>query len=307
MTDVTADYLALRREVGAVGLPRDVVRVHGPDALTFLQGQLSADVAALGPGDSTWSLLLQPQGKVDAWLRVTRRADAADGSQDVVIDLDGGAGEAAVKRLERFKLRVDATIESLDWVCIALRGPAAASVDVSATGAALVLPVDWRGLPGVDLLGPSVSVPDGVHEGGLDAFTNVRVEQGWPVMGAELDDTVIPAEAGQWLIDSSVSFTKGCFTGQELVARIDSRGGNTPRHLRGVVVGTNVIPPVGAEIVVNGEVRGTLTSVGESLDLRAPVALAYVHRSVDVPAEVTLRWDGGDAPARVVDLPLITE
>ena len=306
MTDVTADYLALRREVGAFELHRDVLSVRGADAVTFLQGQLSADVAALSPGDSTWSLLLQPQGKVDAWLRVTRRDDPAEGVQDVVIDLDGGAGAGAVTRLERFKLRVDAIIETLDWTCVALRGPDAASVDVSATGADLVLPVDWRGLPGVDLLGAAVTFPAGVAVTGILAAHNVRVEQGWPALGHELDDSVIPAEAGQWLIDSSVSFTKGCFTGQELVARIDSRGGNTPRQLRGVIVTTNVIPPVGAEIVADGQVRGTLTSVGESLDLRAPVALAYVHRSVDVPAEVTLRWDGGQAPARVVDLPLIT-
>jgi tRNA-modifying protein YgfZ len=305
MTDVTTEYLALRRGVAAAVPARDVVSVRGADAVTFLQGQLSADVAALGVGESVWSLLLQPQGKVDAWIRVTRRDDPGEGVQDLVLDVDGGAGEAVIRRLERFKLRVDATIESLDWRCVALRGPDAPSVDVGGLGAELVLAVDWRGLPGVDLLGPDVRLPEGVTVAGPDALTNVRVEQGWPAMGAELDGSVIPAEAGQWLVDRSVSFTKGCFTGQELVARIDSRGGNTPRHLRGIVVAANVIPPVGAEIVVDGEVRGALTSVGESLDLRAPVALAYVHRSVEVPTEVTLRWDGGQVPARVVDLPLL--
>jgi glycine cleavage system aminomethyltransferase T len=95
-----------------------------------------------------------------------------------------------------------------------------------------------------------------------------------------------------------------------LVARVDSRGNNTPRRLRGIVVGTNVLPPVGAEIVVDGVVRGALTSVGESLDLRAPVALAFVHRSVEVPSEVLLRWSAPDgapaeAPAQVRELPLI--
>ena len=114
----------------------------------------------------------------------------------------------------------------------------------------------------------------------------------------------IPAEVGPWVIDASVSFTKGCFVGQELVARIDSRGGNVPRHLRGVVAGRRTCcPPVGAELVVDGEVRGTLTSVGESLDLRAPIALAFVHRSVEPPVEAEVRWTGGSAPARVVALP----
>ena len=105
-------------------------------------------------------------------------------------------------------------------------------------------------------------------------------------------------------------FTKGCYTGQELVARIDSRGSNTPRHLRGIVLGENVLPPVGAEVVVDDKVRGTLTSVGESLDLRAPVALAFMHRSVEPGASVMLRWssstgDAVEAVARVRELPLV--
>jgi folate-binding Fe-S cluster repair protein YgfZ len=102
-----------------------------------------------------------------------------------------------------------------------------------------------------------------------------------------------------------VSFTKGCFTGQELVARIDSRGGNVPRHLRGVVVLENALPPVGAKLVVDGKEVGALTSVAESLDRRAPVALAYVGRAVEPPADVTVSWDGGSAKARVETLPLV--
>lgn len=299
-TDRTPEYLAIRREAAVVPLRRDVLGVQGSDAVGFLQGQLSADVAALAVGESTWSLLLAPQGKVDAWIRVTRTAESR-----LVIDVDGGWGDVVAARLNRFKLRVDAAIEPLDWTCVALRGPSVRSVDVSGTGAELALTVDWRGLPGVDLLGPAVTVPDGLTVAGADALLGVRVEQGWPTMGAELDDSVIPAEVGQWFIDSSVSFTKGCYTGQELVARIDSRGGNTPRHLRGVVVGADVPAPEGAEIVVDDRVRGTLTSVGTSVDLGARVALAYVHRSVGVPAPVTLRWSDGQAPAQVVDLPML--
>jgi folate-binding protein YgfZ len=124
-------------------------------------------------------------------------------------------------------------------------------------------------------------------------------------MGHELTDQTIPVEAGQWLIDASVSFTKGCYTGQELVARIDSRGGNVPRHLRGIVVGTNVVPPVGATVEVDGKEVGAITSVAESLERRAPVALAYVRRAVEPPADVTLTWEGGSAPARVEELPLV--
>jgi folate-binding protein YgfZ len=298
--DVTDGYLALRRGVGAFRMARDVLAVRGADAVTFLQGQLSADVAALPIGGSTWSLVLQPQGRIDAWIRVTRTAE-----DEVLVDVDGGAGDAVVARLERFKLRVDAEIERLDRECVALRGPEVDEVDTATASAELVLPVDWRGLPGVDLIGPSVGIPSGAPEVDDLAAHNVRVEQGWPEMGHELGGDVIPAEVGQWFVDASVSFTKGCYTGQELVARIDSRGGNVPRHLRGVVLGTNVLPPEGAAVLAGGEDRGVLTSVGESLDLRAPVALGYVHRTVDVGAEVTVAWDGGTAPARVVDLPMV--
>ncbi len=311
MTDVTADYLALKREVAAVRVPRDVIRAFGADAVSFLQGQMSQDVTGMAAGESRRALLLEPQGKVDAWVRVWGRRVA----DEVLIDVDGGAGQAVLDRLNRFRLRVKVELELLDWECVALRGPATPPVDDPSLVAELKGEVDWAGVRGVDLLGPEVHLPPNIPVAGLDAYESVRIEAGWPSMGRELGadvvPLVIPAEAGQWLIDGSVSFTKGCYTGQELVARVDSRGGNTPRHLRGVVLGANVLPPAGAEVVVDGEVRGTLTSVGESLDLRAPVALAYVHRSVEPGAQVVVRWGGdeggpeGEAPAQVRALPLV--
>jgi folate-binding protein YgfZ len=223
---------------------RDVLDVTGPDAESFLQGQLSQDVAALRAGESAWSFLLQPQGKVDALLRVTR----LDGDR-WRIDVDGGWGDAVRARLERFKLRVKADIEDGD-------------------------PMD-------------VAEPY--------ADERARIEAGWPRMGAELTDRTIPAETG--IVDRTVSFTKGCFTGQELVARIDSRGGNVPRHLRGITLATDGVP-VGAELVVGAKVVGALTSVA------GDVGLAYVTRDVEPPADVTVRWDGGETSGRVAALPL---
>ena len=294
--DPIGDYLALRREAGAVWLPRDFLRVHGPDTVRYLQGQLSQDVAGLAVGGSADSLLLQPQGKVDALVRVTRT-----GAEEMVIDVDGGFGEAVEARLARFKLRVKAEIEPLAWRCLAIRGPQAH--DVQAAGG-IVVPADWPGLPGVDVLGESPVVPDGVRLCGLDAWEAVRIEAGIPAMGSELTDRTIPAEAG--VVERTVSFTKGCYTGQELVARIDSRGGNVPRRLRGVLVARNVLPPVGATVVAGGKEVGSLTSVAESLDRRAPVALAYVRREVEPPVDAEVRWEGGSAPARVEALPLVT-
>ncbi len=294
--DVAGDYIALRQGVGAVWLPRDFVRVHGPEAVSFLQGQVSQDVAALAPGSSAHSFLLQPQGKVDALVRVTRT-----GEEEMVVDVDGGFGEAVQSRLQRFKLRVKAELEPLPWKCLALRGPIAHDVEVD--GGGLVLANDWPGLPGVDVVGEAPSVPPGVRTCGPEAWEAVRIEAGIPAMGAELTEKTIPAEAG--IVDRTVSFTKGCFTGQELVARIDSRGGHVPRHLRGILVATNVIPPVGAEVSVEGRAVGSLTSVAESLQRRAPVGLAYVKRDVEVPAEAEVRWEGGSAPARIEALPLV--
>jgi folate-binding protein YgfZ len=270
-----------------------VVRVSGPDAQSFLQGQCSQDVVALSIGESGWSLLLQPQGKVDALLRITCRGD-----QEFVLDVDGGFGPAVVSRLQRFKLRVKADIEPLEWRCLAVRGPASATV--ARAGGELMLDAGWPGLPGVDLLGPEPAVPDGLALGGDEVFELVRIEAGTPRMGAELTERTIPAEAG--IVERTVSFTKGCFTGQELVARIDSRGGHVPRRLRGVVVSGDA--EAADRLLVDGQEAGTLTSVA-----RAPAgtvsALAYVRRDVASPADAVVDREGRPG-ATILDLPLVS-
>jgi folate-binding protein YgfZ len=239
------DYEALRNEVGAAWLSRDVIRVSGPDAVSYLQGQLSQDVENLSVGASAEALLLSPQGKIDALVRVTRTDD-----DEILMDVDGGYGDAVIERLRRFKLRTKADIESAEgWRCLSLRGPAVADLGLgSRRWDGLTLPADWPGLPGVDLLGTRPSVPEGVRECGMAAWEAVRIEAGIPRMGAELTERTIPAEAG--VVERTVSFTKGCFTGQELVARIDSRGSRVPRHLRGVVMSGSgdIAPSVGAVV-----------------------------------------------------------
>ena len=303
-TDLTADYVALHQEAGAVWVPRDFISVRGPDAVAFLQGQLSQDVEPLGVGASALSWLLQPTGKVDALLRVTRCRD-----DELVLDTDAGWGERVVARLEKFKLRTKATIEALPWRCLALRGSKVQELlTVQTDPGSLRVPAWPEGPPGVDVLGDDVVVPTGFRECSVEAWEALRIEWGLPKMGAELDERTIPAEAGEALIAATVSFSKGCYTGQELVARIDSRGGKVPRRLRGVVIATNVVPPVGATVRVadgDGKDVGALTSVAESLERRAPVALAFVSRSVEPPADVTVVWDGGEAVARVEALPLV--
>ena len=262
-------------------LARDVIAVRGPDALTFLQGQLSQDVAALPAGGSADTFLLQPAGKVEAFLRVTKLAD-----DDLLLDVDGGFGDAVIARLERFKLRTKATLERLPWRAVQVRGEGAHGVAVP--HGALALPADWPGLPGVDLLGPDVSLPAGVRPASAEELESVRIAAGTPRMGAELDERTIPAEAG--VLDRAVSFTKGCYTGQELVARIDSRGGNVPRRLRILEV-AGPPPAPGTDVTVDGAVVGHVTSAALRGD--GSVTLAYLGRAVAVPAAV----DVGGVPS----------
>lgn len=314
MSDVSGDYLALRRDIGARVEPVDVVRVSGDDAVSYLQGQLSQDVSTLAEGTARWSLLLEPQGKLIAQVRVWRSGD------DLLVEVDEGAGQRVVDRLRRFLLRVKVELALESWQRLSLRGPGTASLEPAglAPESGVAARSIWQGIDGIDVLAPAGGDLAGsgadLVRVGPEAFESVRVESGWPRHGAEIDlddePSLIPAELGAWLVDASASFTKGCYTGQELVARVDSRGSNTPRKLRGLVLGTNVLPPVGASVVVDGEVRGAITSIGESLDLRAPVALAFVHRSVEPGVEVALRWTGPsgepvEAVAQVRELPLV--
>jgi len=332
--DLAAQVTALRHGTGAYLLPRDVFSVRGDDATAYLQGQLSQDIAALAVGASADSLLLQPDGKLSALLRVTR-VDA----QGFVLDTDAGFGDTMIARLKKFLLRSKVEIERLDWRCVALRG---AGVETAAAGlrAALAeagvldLPFEWNGWHGVDLLGPKDVVldptagllPEGITSCGRDAAEACRIASGIPAMGSELTDKTIAAEAGG-LVERTVSFTKGCYTGQELVARVDSRGNNVPRRLVGVLGGADpdadrlafgMTLHAGAEHdpadvpdvpdVVTDKVLGTITSAAWSPELDTWIALAYLHRTVEAPGPVRIRSGdglGGARPARVALLPLI--
>jgi folate-binding protein YgfZ len=349
--DLAVQVAALRHGAGAYLLPRDVFAVRGDDATAYLQGQLSQDIAALAVGSSADSLLLQPDGKLTTLLRVTR-VDA----NGYVLDTDAGFGDTMVARLKKFLLRSKVEIERLEWRCLALRGAgvesAAAGLRAALGEAGLLDPLfEWNGWRGVDLLGPKDVVldpatgplPEGIIACGRDAAEACRIASGIPAMGSELTDKTIAAEAG--LVDRSVSFTKGCYTGQELVARLDSRGNNVPRRLVGIVGGTEpeadrlafgmtlhapLAPAEGSAALAAGpadvaadvaddpaaaaddpaadKVVGAITSAAWSPELDAWVALAYLHRTVEAPGAIRVRSGdglGGARSARVALLPLI--
>jgi tRNA-modifying protein YgfZ len=226
-------------------VPRDFVRISGPDARPFLQGQLSQDIDTLEPGSTRLSFLLQPTGKVDAFVRVSCIAQEA-----YLLDVDAGWGDAVVDRLQRFKLRTVADIARVGgWQCIA-------ELHDGVVVEEIVDDIDIEG------------VPDDLEE-----YESLRIRSGMPAMGHEIDDTTIPASLGQSVIDAAVSFTKGCFTGQELVARIDSRGGSAPTKL----VGYRGDAAPGDPVVIDGREVGRITSAARG------VALALVRRDVEVP------------------------
>jgi folate-binding protein YgfZ len=336
-TNLGAEYEALRHGVGAHQLDRDVLSVSGADAASYLQGQCSQDVEGMPIGGSADALLLSPQGKIDALVRVTRRA-----ADVFIIDTDAGYGEVVDARLKRFRLRVEVEIEPLPWSCVAIRGPEADgwAVTLPADGAdpgtgagmgpdgVLRLPVEWPGLSGFDLVGPLPApggpiddwVDPGVLRCGDAAWEAVRIEAGVPVNGREITDSTIAAEVG--LVERTVSFTKGCFTGQELVARLDARGSKVARKMSGLVLGAGApggvegsagheLPPTGAAVLtVDGEFEvGHLTSVAWSPGLRAAVGLALLHRRIAPPAQVVVCWtadgDPRQAAAEARPLPLV--
>lgn len=247
-----------------VPVERDVVTVTGADAKSYLHSQLSQDVASMAPGDVRPSFLLEPNGRIVALLRV-----AAATHDRFVLDSDPGTGEAIVARLQRFKIRVSADIESQRqrWRAVrALAQGEAARIDVA-------LPA-WRGDgTAVDVFGSSVPLPSWVEPGNVERLEFERIRAAWPSYGREMNEESIPAETG--VVDLAVSFTKGCYPGQELVERMDSRGTIAPRVV--VAIRRDAGAAVGDDVVVDGEVVGMLTSVathdGET------VALAKVKRA----------------------------
>lgn len=308
--DATGEYLALRTSCGVVEGVHDLVWVRGPDTVRFLDGLLSRALDRLDSGSAGRSLLLSPQGKLRAtlWCLV--------GDEEVGLVADAGRGDVIVEDLNRFKIRVDVDIIKGDAV-VDVWGPTASAVLESAGisppdaekwtrrdgGIVASLPFQRSSLPRYVMTGVGVAdlAAAGAVRAGGAATTAVRIEVGEPVTGVDLDERTIPQEAD--VVDGSVDFDKGCYLGQELVARIDSRG-HVNRHLRGIVVDTNVLPPQGAEVRVDDATVGRLSSVAESLELRAPIALALIRREVQPGSRVVLHWDGGEAGARVEALPL---
>lgn len=259
----------------STSLTRDVITARGDDARSFLHSQLSNDISSLGIGTSCYSFVLEPTGKVSALLRVRCVAD-----DHFELDVDEGCGEHALARLTKFKIRVKCEFALSSQPVMALRGLDAAtrSKALAQSGAIAA----WREVDGaVDVFGSEAApaatadAPDIAASGAdLDRYHVERVRCCWPIFGVDISGDSIPAETS--LVDVCVSFTKGCYPGQELVERMDSRGSSAPRRLMRLPARPTPGSPictVGESYMVNGVEFGRCTSVA------GEYALVMVARS----------------------------
>ncbi len=280
MIDQSAAVDLLASGVVAFRAERDIIVATGADVGEYLHGQVSQAVTSMADGSSAWTFLLDPQGRIAAWMRMTRVDD-----QTYWLDMDPGAGESAPARLERFKLRVDCTFELSTAEIIAVRGPAA---DPATASSGVVASLNWPEAAGFDLLGPEAAVPAGVEEADGSVLEAHRIALRIPVMGREIAEKTIPAELG--VVEMSADFTKGCYVGQELVARVDSRGNNTPRTMRGVTIAAMPEGELPVPLLQGGAEVGLLTSAAALGD--SVVGLASVKRAADLDQPLVLGADG---------------
>ena len=239
---------------------RDVIIVQGDDAQTFLHSQLANDIESLAVGASIHSLLLEPTGHVSALVRVVRHEDTV-----FTLDLDAGFVDEVIVRLQRFVLRAKVTLRRSDWVVRAFRGPHVAREIGVGPGRAIPY---WGSEDEIDVVGDVSLLPTLGEATEPERIDYSRADSRWPKLGVDVLVGDIPGTTG--VLSVAVSFTKGCYPGQELVERMDSRGTMAPvvvRALQRDGLG------VGARVMENDQSVGTVTSIGSR------IALARIART----------------------------
>ena len=251
--------------------PRAFVAVTGEDAEDYLQRMVSNDVAALAPGDSCDALLLTAKARVIAPLRILRRAD-----NDFLLLTEPELGDTVASHLTRMRLAAKVEIARETHESYLLLGSEAAP------DGTVALATDDYGVPAFEVLDalPDPALPRlDDHE-----LEELRIRAGTPRWGREIDDRVLPAEAG--LVGRAVSFTKGCYPGQEPIARLHYRG-RANRGLRVLEIDDERVPAYDAELSYEGKIVGRVTSAAKTEDGHV-VALAYVRAEVPEDAELEL-------------------
>jgi tRNA-modifying protein YgfZ len=325
--ELDAQYRQLREECGVLDRSeRGKLVLRGAEAAEYLQGQLTNDIEALELGEGCYAALLDRKGHMQADMRVLncsgapfpgisgKRRTGTEEAAAVWVDTEPEGLAVAKRHLEMYKIGRDVAIEDVtaERAILSLIGPRSAeiagapplpehaceSLSVGGIGCFAVGTAF-----GIDLIIPSEDAERlraalsqaGAVGVGPEAAEILRIERGTPRFGAEMDSSTMPAEAG--IVDKAVDFEKGCYIGQETVARLHYRG-KPNRHLRGLRLSAPVAP--GAPLALGdrevGRVGGSCVS-----PVHGPIALAILRREAELGAELAVGEDG--VTARVVDLP----
>lgn len=309
--ELDGQYRALREEAGYLDRSsRGMLTVKGPDAAEYLQGQLTNDIEALAPEQGCYAALLDRKGHLQADMRVLRLSGG-----EIWLDLEPETTERALKHLRTYSIGREVEIEDVGglWSITSLIGPAAGRV----AGFERLEPEhrqafrNWEGTEvlavatdlGLDLItrtDAAESLRGLLRDGSAvevteDAAEILRIESGRPRFGRELSEAVMPAEAD--LEERAISFTKGCYIGQEPVARLHYRG-KPNRRLRGLRLSAAAEP--GQTVRLGERELGRIGTAGISPAL-GPIALAVLRREA-APGETVEVADAG-ATATVVEVP----
>jgi glycine cleavage system T protein len=324
------ECLAVRYGVGIVDLShRGKLRLSGKEHIRFLHGMLTNDINRLEVGKGLYATLLTPKGRMLSDMRVYRE------SESVLLDLEPGLNERVGELLIRFRLSYKADIEDVTegLALLFIHGPNSRGVLERAFNESILLPneydfsvvevngfrvvvarVNRTGEEGYDVFVPSDGVKTvwrSVIEGGkgfqirpvgLDAMETLRIEAGIPRYGVDMDEDTIPLEAGLW---HAVSFEKGCYVGQEVIARIRWRG-HVNWHLVGFEIEGEGLPESGDRVFHGEREIGHITSSALSPTLKRVIALGYIRREFMEPGTgVIIKTNDKSRSAEVVRMPFI--
>jgi tRNA-modifying protein YgfZ len=307
------------------------VQITGPDAAAFLHNLCTNEIKGLEPGQGNEAFLTTGQAKIVAHVYIYREIDPAE-ILSFAMDAGPGMSDAVLKHLDRYLVseRAELRDRTKDLGQVHLAGPAASIImdriaDSTLPGLARLHTItaklggvqctvrrnDRLAPAGYDLLCKAEEAPAmakalhgaGAIPAGLEAYETLRVEAGTPVFGVDMDETNLPQEVGR--IDTTISFTKGCYIGQETVARIRTYG-HVNRSLVGLKLESNTLPPRGTKIHAGDKEVGAVTSSVLSPRLETAIALAYLRRGYHEPGtKVEIAWEKGCSSAEVAGLPFL--
>ncbi len=247
--------------------PRALWKLSGPDAERYLNGQVTNDIPRLENGHAFNAAICTAKGRMDGDVTIAKHGD------DYYLDADVALRENLGARLDKFLIADDAVFEDIseEWHLIHIFG----AKPPAASGEGFAIAHARFGLAGHDIWTPGTQTP--TLEVDADVIETLRLEHGMPRWGAELTTNTLPPEAGPHML-AAISYTKGCYVGQETIARLKSVG-----HVNKTLVflrsATEQFPSLGAKLTLEGREVGAVTSSGFSPRLQKGIALAYVQRT----------------------------